>query len=404
MRRRIAFLLGSLLALLVVLSYTGKEQQREKLHQELNGSELVTEVAVEMLAEQKSTDAENTISEEPVSEADEKIEALAEAEVKTQNLPQHLLYYYESLSAEDKQLYEEIYTVMMGHLQQVDVSTTDSKKIGQLMEYVLLDNPQIFYVDSLKTQTTTIGDLVTLAISSSEIMDREKQDQAWMDIEAYKNQCLNAINPDLSDYHKALFIYEYVITHLKYVEGAKYNQSLYSAALGESVCRGYACAFKYLCDEVGLPCIMVTGSMQGQNHAWNLVQLDGVWCQVDCTAGDDLVDMGYEVDYSWFGVSDSYMSQTHSLEKQVKLPVAGSMDYCYYVQNQRYFEAYDFESLAKLLGSGEDFSFQCADAMIYDKYQYEMSNSQEIAIAIGQGKSVQFMGNGSTNTIYVLFQ
>ena len=68
--------------------------------------------------------------------------------------------------------------------------------------------------------------------------------------------------------------------------------SAYSAIIPgddfEPVCDGYGGAFKVLCDELGVPCICVCGSMTSvSSHMWNYVQLEsGDWYLVDATTGD----------------------------------------------------------------------------------------------------------------------
>lgn len=56
------------------------------------------------------------------------------------------------------------------------------------------------------------------------------------------------------------------------------------------VCEGYSKAFKYLCDESDIGCLIVeghigTGTGAG-NHMWNYVELDGNWYLVDVTNND----------------------------------------------------------------------------------------------------------------------
>ncbi len=49
------------------------------------------------------------------------------------------------------------------------------------------------------------------------------------------------------------------------------------------VCEGYARAFKLVCDQLGVPCVLVCGG----NHMWNCVQMeDGQWYAVDVTYDD----------------------------------------------------------------------------------------------------------------------
>ncbi|MCM1165099.1 MAG: hypothetical protein NC299_05600 [Lachnospiraceae bacterium] len=52
------------------------------------------------------------------------------------------------------------------------------------------------------------------------------------------------------------------------------------------VCAGYARAFQYLCALGGIECHYVTGSIDGESHAWNIAVLDGESYFADLTACD----------------------------------------------------------------------------------------------------------------------
>jgi hypothetical protein len=346
----------------------------------------------------QSTESDSEMGSETSQTVSVDASAFSEAE-----LPDHLQYYYGILTDADKLLYRQIYVVMRDHLDYTDVEVTDSDNISTVMEYVLLDNPELFYVDSLKTQTTTIGTETTLAITASESLTESEQVAAGHKIDDFSENALAGISDSMTDYEKALHIYSYVVSNLEYVLDAPYNQSLYSAALGQTVCRGYTCAFKYLCDQLGIPCIVVTGHMQEESHAWNMVYLDGQWCYVDCTAADDLVNQNVDVDYSWFGLDTATLSLTHTFRNASLLPEANSLANAYYYRKGLYFEHYSLESVANLLAAGNDFSFQCQTEAVFNEYCDQFSNSQDIAQAIGPGKEVQFLGNSKTYTIYVEF-
>lgn len=61
------------------------------------------------------------------------------------------------------------------------------------------------------------------------------------------------------------------------------------------VCEGYARAFKVLCDELGIPCVLTSGAARStafgtpEQHMWNDVELDGQWYAVDVTWNDPTV-------------------------------------------------------------------------------------------------------------------
>lgn len=52
------------------------------------------------------------------------------------------------------------------------------------------------------------------------------------------------------------------------------------------VCSGYAHAFQYLCGLGGIVCHYVSGPFNGEDHAWNIVELDGKSYFADVTACD----------------------------------------------------------------------------------------------------------------------
>lgn len=61
------------------------------------------------------------------------------------------------------------------------------------------------------------------------------------------------------------------------------------------VCEGYARAFKVLCDDMNIPCILMSGNVVDENgdrggHMWNYVQMeDGKWYVMDVTWDDPTV-------------------------------------------------------------------------------------------------------------------
>lgn len=108
----------------------------------------------------------------------------------------------------------------------------------------------------------------------------------------------------LTDYGKASAIHQYVVEHVTYdhkgLEAMNEQLSLhkkedieqkyflpftaYAAAMnGTAVCQGYATLYYALCRLVGLP-VRVIASV---NHAWNIVQVDGKWYNLDATADSE---------------------------------------------------------------------------------------------------------------------
>lgn len=99
--------------------------------------------------------------------------------------------------------------------------------------------------------------------------------------------------PWTSDYKKVRAIYDYVCQNVEYDAIHKSNQyhlkSTAYAALerGTAACQGYSVLFYRLLRECGISCRVVTGigEYEGKTefHAWNIVELDGQYYNVDTT-------------------------------------------------------------------------------------------------------------------------
>ena len=100
-----------------------------------------------------------------------------------------------------------------------------------------------------------------------------------------------------SDYDKILKAHDWLVDNVEYdtTLSDSYIYNLYGALVSrKAVCEGYAEAFKYLMDYVGVPCILVVGSATNsngdtENHEWNYVKINEKWYAVDCTWDDPII-------------------------------------------------------------------------------------------------------------------
>ena len=101
------------------------------------------------------------------------------------------------------------------------------------------------------------------------------------------------------------------------------NQSAYSAlVLGKTVCAGYARAYQYLLQKLGIPCYYCTG-YAGENHAWNIVKLEDTYYNVDVTWSDTKPQ-----NYLYFNGTDADYAKDHiRRDLAVNLPVCNGTLY-----------------------------------------------------------------------------
>ena len=208
------------------------------------------------------------------------------------------------------------------------------------IEAYTYDNPEVFYLSPkkmyLNIETTTRGETTTYNVFinsgneanylAEEFNSKEEIDQAIAQIEQVKNQIVQ--NRTGNTYEDIKMVHDYLVDNISYDSSlSKQNiYNIYGALVNrECVCEGYARAFKYLLDELDIPCVMVIGTAtnshgETENHAWNYVQLNGNWYAVDSTWDDPVVIGGgtasAESRYKYFLVGREIIDQDHSSSGQ----------------------------------------------------------------------------------------
>ena len=208
------------------------------------------------------------------------------------------------------------------------------------IEAYTYDNPEVFYLSPkkmyLNIETTTRGETTTYNVFinsgneanylAEEFNSKEEIDQAIAQIEQVKNQIVQ--NRTGNTYEDIKMVHDYLVDNISYDSSlSKQNiYNIYGALVNrECVCEGYARAFKYLLDELDIPCVMVIGTAtnshgETENHAWNYVQLNGNWYAVDSTWDDPVVIGGgtasAESRYKYFLVGREVIDQDHSSSGQ----------------------------------------------------------------------------------------
>lgn len=118
------------------------------------------------------------------------------------------------------------------------------------------------------------------------------------------------------EYDIALYMHDWL------TRNAGYDHSLQQYAAdgvlmqGTGICQSYADAYRILMEEMGIPCITVFGKA-GEYHAWNMIELNGVWGHVDCTWDDPANKLGESGPGNrvYFYVSDEVMAETRTWER-----------------------------------------------------------------------------------------
>jgi transglutaminase-like putative cysteine protease len=125
-----------------------------------------------------------------------------------------------------------------------------------------------------------------------------------------------------TDYDKALAVHDWIVENIDYDAGMSEGSGengVAGALIGRStMCQGYAEAFGLLMRCISDADVRIeVGSGKSSlnttwvNHAWNLVNMDGVWYQVDATFDDPVNSDRSEPSHLYFGRSDEGMASDH---------------------------------------------------------------------------------------------
>lgn len=177
------------------------------------------------------------------------------------------------------------------------------------IEAYIYDNPEVFYLNPSKMYLNieTITEFASVSYNvfinsgneanylADGFTNEEEVRDAINKVEEVKNYIFSQRREN--DYENIKMLHDYLVDNIEYDTTISRNNiyDVYGALVNRvSVCEGYARSFKYILDEMGIPCVLVIGTgtnSQGETerHAWNYVELEGSWYAVDCTWDDPII-------------------------------------------------------------------------------------------------------------------
>lgn len=289
----------------------------------------------------------------------------------------------------------------------------DETDIDTIFQCVIMDHPEIFYVDGYSYNKYSLGDkVVSVRFSGTYNCDEDTATEKALQINAaVENVLANAPETD-SEYEKVKYVYETLVLNTDYDLNSDDNQNIYSVFVNhKSVCLGYAKATQYLLLKLGIECTLVQGTVEsGESHAWNLVNVDGDYYYVDTTWGDASYqdaesnsEMYYNssINYDYLCVTTSQLLRTHTIEGYVEFPVCTATEANYYVMEDALFYEYDADRLKELFEKAKsegkkDVTIKCSDGACFQNMKERLIDDQEIFDCIPNDiKEITYANNSS---------
>ncbi|KFM95170.1 peptidase [Bacillus clarus] len=129
------------------------------------------------------------------------------------------------------------------------------------------------------------------------------------------------VKTGMDGHEKVKVIHDYIVKHVSYDTSYKAYTAYEALANRSAVCQGYALLTYQLLKEAGIESHIVTGTGNGQAHAWNIVKIEGKWYHLDTTFDDPIPDKQGRVTYSYFNMSDEQLGKDHQWDRS-KYPKA----------------------------------------------------------------------------------
>lgn len=149
-----------------------------------------------------------------------------------------------------------------------------------------------------------------------------------------------SLRDGMSDLEKETAIYSWIVNNVNYdwthqdvmAETPRESFTPYGGLVNRrAVCLGYAASFQLLMDLAGVECITVPGAAYNseEDHAWNMVRLNGNWYCVDVTWDANYRELGTSsgADWYFFNITSDRMALLNHQWDYGSTPEATATDY-----------------------------------------------------------------------------
>ncbi|MDO5702920.1 MAG: hypothetical protein Q4G47_06170 [Lachnospiraceae bacterium] len=291
---------------------------------------------------------------------------------------------YDQLSPDVQHVYSQLYTGITDLRSEFTVRAGGSEEIKSAITAIMVDHPEFFWLDG----SASMNGFTTFGIWQVKLDFNMDAADIPTVREAIENRALQyelALSPDAGDYEKVKAAYEFIIDITDYVADSPQNQNIQSVFInGMSVCAGYGRALQYLLGRVGVWCAYIEGTTgtEAEGHAWNLVNIDGVYAYVDPSWGDptygedetDAARLAIIYDYLCL-TTDEMLRTRHIADGNYELPLASDRTYDYYVMNGMFYDGFDSGDVSSAIWRAVDEGRNSVFFKFSDSYSYYAAKS-----------------------------
>lgn len=261
-------------------------------------------------------------------------------------------FYYNTLNDNEKKLYaliidgiKELENKIYLRKYEIESEETTTTEVGNAISAILLDHPEIYYLNenyTISTNASIFGTRVYVILNYDVDSKEELNEQINILNSKIEEIFSNNLTAEDDEYNIELKLHDYLAKNIRYYEYTDINSipkechGIYGTLINkEAVCDGFAETLKIMLDKKNIKSITVTGKLESEAHEWNKVNIGNNWYNVDITSNKSIKGYDDVVVHSYFNITDEIIKSTHSFDKEDMLPQAMSLNDNYFYRNNK---------------------------------------------------------------------
>lgn len=271
----------------------------------------------------------------------------------------------------------------------------DEARIHNMIVILRYECPELFQLDFTQSFSMGLLDDQVVRLELPLVMDAAEYARR---LEACRDviDTLTEQTRDLSDEEKELYVYRYIAENCSYTTRTENCGSAYGCLVeGAAKCDGISFAMKWVMEELGIRCLIIGGEPRSGSvgHAWNLIEINGKFYDLDVTADVSQEEEVPLITYPAYNVNKTLIRQYYILDEAFDsledIPGSKTMTHSYHAQNNCYVEAGqepDLEALfLEAYGQEGSFSLQFEDP---DDYEAFMDGLDDAVAQIAEDNAI----------------
>ena len=220
--------------------------------------------------------------------------------------------YYELLNDNQKSVYNQLFQSINNKETEILLLVEiNSKELSKAFSALLYDHPELYMIDSSYSFSYLIDNSI-YSVTIKYRYDLNELDNMNAKIDEEVNRIINLTKDVSLDYEKEKIVHDELAKLIDYDETVEDNQTVYAALVNHKcVCSGYVKAFQLIMMRLGIPTYYINGYAE-EEHAWNLIELEDGFYNVDLT-WDDQEDRTI---YTYFNIDEDTFDDSHERREE----------------------------------------------------------------------------------------